>query len=159
MSPKRLTLCLLVTVVLNACVTDPETRGSKDEVRILGGDSYLQFADLTLAGKELSAWEGKTVEVRLGYLFDGEREGFARTRVQGGGFSLDFTQVREVGVYKSIAWYFDVDQDGKCTVGVDQGYAGATGGSEGRYTLEVVDWMILPADKPLCAIFDGPWPD
>jgi hypothetical protein len=85
------------------------------EVEIIRGADGETWLDLTIAGQDLNIADGNTVVIQIGTPdFAPERLGHAVTQLAGGGFSVDFPDVWEHGLYKKKVIFFDLDDDGAC---------------------------------------------
>lgn len=143
------------------CGTAPEP--DPDPIEMRGGMAENAFADIRFAGSGLTRFEGRMVTIRVGgpvpIYFPRERTAVGRAPVSGGAFRLEFPRAREVDLYKPFGLFFDVDGDGKCTPGIDEGYLGATGGGSDTYVFDLAEFLVSPMTLQGCGFLDGPWMD
>lgn len=147
----RVLASLTVCLALCRCNTGSEYVAASVEIE--GGTPGGIYVDQTFVGEGCQRFEGRQVVARIGSAIPGERTGYGRTQVYVGSFRIEFPAVRELGLYKSFVFFFDMDGDGVCTPGQDLGFRSATGGGPDPYVIWIQEEDVSIMDAENCRQF------
>ena len=189
MRPAFLRLCpgVLAACLAAACSSSPGSAAGQPDAassvdgavagmsaaRIIRGDpNETTWFSVTIEGRGLSIYEGRTVMARIGMPDrPPERLGSGQVRILDGAFRIEFPLGCEGFLYKQKLLFIDVDADGICTPGVDRVYKDyrfldrdMTLTLSDSVPAAPVDSQVLlssgdPPETTHCQSLNGPWPE